>query len=240
MNRKAILLIDGDNVSGGMADAVYEAAKEFGKICEGHLFANFKSVDSDWSMAAYRHALEIHHLPVIISKKNTSDIGLTIKAMEKLYTCSDIDAYIVVSNDTDFMPLAAEIRRLGKLAVCLYTNKDNVQQTAAFDISKLVEKRQSAAETDKEKKLAVTIRDIIENCLKNNDKLMLNRLSAMIKKKSPDFNIKKSYKKPFSTFKNFLKQLCSDYPEMFSKYEIQTDYIEKKNSTSLTVQKNKV
>lgn len=228
LNRKAILLIDGDNVSGGMADAVYEAAKEYGRICEAHIFGNFKKIDTDWHMAAYRHALIIHHFPIIISGKNTADIGLTIQAMEKLYTCADIEAYIIAANDTDYMPLAAELRRQGKLTVCLYTKKDN-QLTGAYDIAKLVEKKIGDPAQSNERKFAENVNDIIDNNLKNNDKLMLNRLSIVLKDKIKGFSIKKSYKRQFSSLKMLLKQLFTDYPDLFSKYELQTDYIAKKN-----------
>lgn len=225
--RNAILLIDGDNISGSLADAVYDAAAEYGKIREAHLFANFKGADSEWSLAAYRHALTIHHLPVIISKKNTTDIGLTITAMQKLYTCPDIEAYIIASNDTDFMPLAAEIRSHGKVAVCLYTSKDNVQQTTAYDIAKFVEKGKASAEASA-KELAVTVAEIIEKNVKKSDRVMLNKLSQDIKKRITGFDVKKSYKKPCSSLRVLLTTLKTDYPDLYADYEIQNDFVERK------------
>lgn len=225
--RNAILLIDGDNISGSLADSVYEAAKEFGKLREAHLFANFKGADSEWSLAAYRHALNIHHLPVIISKKNTTDIGLTITAMQKLYTCPDIDAFIIASNDTDFMPLAAEIRSHGKIAVCLYTSKDNLQQTTAYDISKLVEKGKASAEAAY-KELAASVAAIIEKDVKKSGRVMLNKLSQDIKKQISGFDVKKSYKKPCSSLRVFLTTLKTDYPDLFNDYEVQNDFVERK------------
>lgn len=225
--RKVILLIDGDNISGSLADSVYEAAGEFGRIAEAHLFANFKGADSEWSLAAYRHALTIHHLPVIISKKNTTDIGLTITAMQKLYTCPDIDGYIIASNDTDFMPLAAEIRSHGKAAICLYTSKDNVQQTPAYDVAKLVEKGRASAEASA-KELAATVAEIIEKNVKKTDRVMLNKLSQEIKKRVSGFDVKKSYKKPCSSLRVLLTTLKADYPDLYNDYEIQNDFVERK------------
>lgn len=222
--KKAILLIDGDNVSGSMADAVYDAAREYGKICEAHLFANFKGADTEWSLAAYRHAMTIHHLPVIISKKNTTDIGLTIKAMEKLFT-SDVEVYIIASNDTDFMPLASEIRSRGKIAVCLYTCKDNAQQLPAYDMSKLVEKGKASAEAAA-KELAATFADIIEKGVKKSGRVMLNKLSQDVKKRVSGFDVKKSYKKSCSSLRVLLTTMKADYPELFAKYSIENDYVE--------------
>lgn len=223
--RKAVLLIDGDNISGAMADAVYEAAKEYGKICEAHLFANFKGADTEWSLAAYRHAMTIHHLPVIIARKNTTDIGLTIKAMEKLYT-SDTEVYIIASNDTDFMPLASAIRSHGKVAVCLYTCKDNTQQTPAYDIARLVEKGKASAEASA-KELAVTVADILDKGVKKSGRMMLNKLSQDIKKRVSGFDVKKSYKKSCSSLRVFLTTMQSDYPDLFSGYAVENDYVER-------------
>ncbi len=226
-NRNAILFIDGDNISGSLADYIYEAAKEFGQICEAHLFANFKGADSEWSLAAYRHALTIHHLPVIISKKNTTDIGLTIAVMQKLYTRPDAEVYIIASNDTDFMPLAAEIRAHGKVAVCLYTSKDNIQQTPAYDISKFVEKGKANAEAGY-KELAQTVAGIIEKNVKKSGKVMLNKLSQDIKKQVSGFDVKKSYKKSCSSLRVFLAALKADYPDLYYDYEIQNDFVERR------------
>ncbi len=227
--KNAILLIDGDNISGSLADSIYEAAKDYGRIKETHLFANFKSADTEWSLAAYRHAMVIHHLPVIIAKKNTADIGLTIVAMEKLFQCPDIDVYIIASNDSDYMPLASEIRGKGKTAVNLYTAKDNVQQLTAYDTSKFVEKNVISQE-DSAKDLAMSVKVIIDaNCNKTG-RVMLNKLSQEFKKKITSFDVKKSYKKPCASLRVFLTTLKADYPDLFADYDIANDYVERVKS----------
>ncbi|MCD8307883.1 MAG: NYN domain-containing protein [Clostridia bacterium] len=223
--KNAILLIDGDNISGALADSIYEAAKEYGRIKEIHLFANFKGADAEWSLAAYRHAMAIHHLPVIIAKKNITDIGLTIIAMEKLFEAPDIDVYIIASNDSDYMPLASEIRGHGKTAVNLYTTKDNIQQLAAYDTSRYVEKN-AVTQDDADKVLAESVRVIIEVNSKKTGRVMLNKLSQEFKKKITGFDIKKSYKKPCSSLRIFLTTLKADYPDLFAEYDVTNDYVE--------------
>ncbi len=223
--KNAILLIDGDNISGSLADSIYEAAKEYGKIKETHIFANFKGADTEWSLAAYRHAMAIHHLPVIIAKKNITDIGLTIVAMEKLFTAPDIEVYIIASNDSDYMPLASEIRSLGKTAVNLYTTKDNIQQLTAYDTSRFVEKTKVSQE-DSARELATAVALIVEVNIKKTGRVMLNKLSQEFKKKISGFDVKKSYKKPCTSLRVFLTTLKADYPDLFADYNIANDYVE--------------
>ncbi len=229
-DKNAILLIDGDNVAASMADTIVSEAKNYGKITETHLFANFKSADSEWSIAAYRHAMRIHHLPVIVAKKNTADIGLTIAAMRNLYSAAPCDVFIIASNDCDFMPVAMEVRNAGKTAVCMYTSRDNTQQLAAYDFCKLVEKKSDGEEFQR---AANAVKEILDGCLKSKEKINFNGLSPMIKKKLPSFDVKKDYKKPCSGVKSFIKAVFADYPDKFEKYRIDTDYIEKKPALAI-------
>ncbi len=231
-NKKAILFIDGDNIAANMADAITECAKKYGTVSETHLFANFKSADTEWSVAAYKYAMHIHHLPVMVAKKNTTDIGLTIAVMRELYSSSPADVFIIASNDSDFMPVAMEIRSRGKTAVCLYTSKDNTQQLSAYNDFHLVEKQKQAG-VDEHLKTALSVKEILDGYLKNKDKLKLNTFNTLLKKKLPGYDVKKDYKKPCSGVKSFLRTVFLDYPDKFDRYEIKIDCIEKKAALAL-------
>ena len=50
------------------------------------------------------------------SGKNSSDILLTIDAVELLYVHS-IDAFVIVSSDSDFVPLVSKLRGAGKTVI---------------------------------------------------------------------------------------------------------------------------
>ncbi len=56
---------------------------------------------------------------------------------------------------------------------------------------------------------------------------MLYKLSQEFKKKITSFDVKKSYKKPCSSLRVFLTTLKADYPDLFSAYNIENDYVER-------------
>ena len=66
-------------------------------------------------------SLECSFLPVntfrYVSGKGTADSALIIDAMELLYTNPTIDAYALVSSDSDFTRLAQKIREMGKSVI---------------------------------------------------------------------------------------------------------------------------
>lgn len=49
------------------------------------------------------------HLPSMTPGRNATDIAWTIDAVELLLT-HDIDVFVLVANDTDFVPLARRVR----------------------------------------------------------------------------------------------------------------------------------
>jgi uncharacterized LabA/DUF88 family protein len=52
------------------------------------------------------------------SGKNSSDVRLTIDAMDILYSdIHNVDAFFLISSDSDFAPLASRLRMAGKKVV---------------------------------------------------------------------------------------------------------------------------
>ena len=57
-------------------------------------------------------------------KKSCTDIKITIDAIEMLLTNHEVDAYVIVSNDSDFIKLSERIRRNGKQTI-IATDKES-------------------------------------------------------------------------------------------------------------------
>lgn len=76
-----------------------------GDIVFAQAFADFKRVDSEpWSDACERHRIVPHQIAV--------DIEIVITVLDLVHAYA-IDAVAVVSNDTDFRPLARRVRDAG-------------------------------------------------------------------------------------------------------------------------------
>ncbi|MDE6275315.1 MAG: NYN domain-containing protein [Clostridia bacterium] len=134
---KIIVLIDGDNLSGNCTNQIIQEAKRFGEIYELHCFADFLK-RPNWKSGYYECGMKLHFVPGIENKRsetdpNTSDIELSVFAMKKLYECPEIDAFIIVADDKDYIPLAKAIREdFHKKAYLFYTQQGN-QATKAYD-----------------------------------------------------------------------------------------------------------
>ena len=57
-----------------------------------------------------------HHFRSTKQSKNSSDISLTIDAIDLLYS-APVDVFVIVSSDSDFVPLVNKLRSAGKTAI---------------------------------------------------------------------------------------------------------------------------
>jgi len=107
------VLIDFENIGLNTIQKLFEQLATYGKIA-------LKRAYADWSKANKSHEqiLELGIDPIQVFRspskgKNSSDIRLTIDAIELLFT-SPIDTFVIVSSDSDFIPLINKLRSFGK------------------------------------------------------------------------------------------------------------------------------
>ena len=117
-DQQVAVLIDLDNVSLGSIPSLFDQISEFGRVVVKRAYA-------DWSAAGNKkeseRLLELGIEPVHLfrnarSGKNSTDIRLVIDAIDLLYS-SPVDTFVVVSSDSDFVPLVSKLRAAGKMAV---------------------------------------------------------------------------------------------------------------------------
>ncbi|MEY8352614.1 NYN domain-containing protein [Lachnospiraceae bacterium 54-53] len=65
-------------------------------------------------------------------RKNASDIELSIDAIESTYKDSNIDTYVIVTSDSDMIPIMSRLKYKGK-RVHLYFTSQNTSQTTHFE-----------------------------------------------------------------------------------------------------------
>lgn len=107
------VLIDADNVSSSIVDALFE---EIAKIGEGYvrrIYGDFSSPSlSGWAKVLPNHAIIPSQNFANTVGKNATDIALVIDAMDLLHS-GRFDGFCLVSSDSDFTRLAARIRENG-------------------------------------------------------------------------------------------------------------------------------
>ena len=110
------VLIDYENVGLGSVHFLFDQLSDVGRII-------IKRAYADWSKASSQSTqmLELgiepkHYFRATNSGKNASDICLAIDAIDLLHR-SPVDTFVIVSSDTDFVPLVSALRAAGKTVI---------------------------------------------------------------------------------------------------------------------------
>ncbi|QDC00103.1 NYN domain-containing protein [Mesorhizobium sp. 8] len=108
------LLIDGENISAKLLPELEQHIVGLGEPVVKCVFGDFtENRLSDWVGAARDHGLELVFQVSGGKGKNSTDIALTIRAMELLHA-NLVEGFCLVSNDRDFLPLTTKLRQRGK------------------------------------------------------------------------------------------------------------------------------
>ena len=110
------VLIDFENVGMAFFQSLFDQLSDIGRIIVKRAYA-------DWSKASGKgdQMLELgiearHYFRAAGSAKNASDISLAIDAIDLMYR-SPIGTFVIVSSDTDFVPLVSTLRAAGKTVI---------------------------------------------------------------------------------------------------------------------------
>ena len=107
------VLIDADNVSAKVSDALFEEVAKIGEASLRRIYGDFsKGQQAGWEKVLARHAIIPQQQFAYTVGKNSTDIALVIDAMDLLHT-GRFDGFCLVSSDSDFTRLAARIREQG-------------------------------------------------------------------------------------------------------------------------------
>lgn len=111
--RNIALLIDADNASWQALDPVLTALAEFGRVNVRRVYGNWsKDGLKGWRDMSVMHGIEPQQQFDLTRGKNATDMKMTIDAMDLLHR-GRVDAFGIMSSDSDFMPLATRIRQDG-------------------------------------------------------------------------------------------------------------------------------
>lgn len=107
------VLIDADNVSPSVIEALLEEIGKYGTATVRRIYGDWSSSRTDgWKKRLLDHSLQpVQQFPYTTGK-NATDSALIIDAMDLLHG-RRLDGFCLVSSDSDFTPLAARIRADG-------------------------------------------------------------------------------------------------------------------------------
>jgi uncharacterized protein (TIGR00288 family) len=236
------LFCDFENVALGVRDAKY-AKFDISKVLERLLlkgsivvkkaycdWERYKEFKADMHQASFE-LIEIPH--VRQSGKNSADIRMVVDALDLCYTKSHVDAFVIISGDSDFSPLVSKLRENDKTVIgvgvknstsdLLIANCDEfifyddlVRQKAARRPAKKkqTEKAPPAADAspaspdgeDKKEKAIEMVTDTIDALVSergSEEKIWGSMVKQALKRRNPGFN--ESYY-GFSSFSKLLQE----------------------------------
>ena len=124
--KKIALLIDCDNVSSTSIEGVIENLSKHGMVNIRHAHGDWNSSRlSGWMTKLHPNAIRPMQQFAYTTGKNATDSAMIIDAMDLLYA-GNIDAFALMTSDSDFTPLVMRILESG-LAVYGYGEKKTPQ-----------------------------------------------------------------------------------------------------------------
>jgi uncharacterized protein (TIGR00288 family) len=220
------LFLDFDNVAIGARDArqrfdihvVLERLLEKGKIVVKKAYADW-SYYQDYMSDLHGAAIEMIEVPSSrISGKNSADIRMVVDAMDLCYSKDHIDAFVVISGDSDFSPLVSKLRENDKSVIgvgmkgssseLLIRNCDEfifyddlVREPVAVEVVNM-----DAVPSDKKKLFNLLIATIEGLVREHKGPLYSSLVKDTMKRKKPDFN-ERTWR--YSSFSDLLEEAMS-------------------------------
>lgn len=214
--------------------------------CDWERYKEFKATMHE---AAFE-LIEIPH--VRQSGKNSADIRMVVDALDLCYTKSHVDAFVVISGDSDFSPLVSKLRENNKTVIGVGVKQSSSDLLIANcdefiyygDLARTPRKKRSgrrktgekaerkttaASEEDKKRQEAVdmvmeTVEDLFEE-RGEEEKVWGSMVKQALKRRNPGFN--ETYH-GFKTFGNLLEEaqarklLTLEYDEKSGGYIIKS------------------
>jgi hypothetical protein len=107
------VLIDADNVSAAVVEAMLSKISELGYACVKRMYGDWTTPSlGGWKKVMLEHALQPIQQFAYTTGKNSTDGAMMIDAMDLMYT-QRFDGFCICSSDSDFTRLAMRLREQG-------------------------------------------------------------------------------------------------------------------------------
>lgn len=108
------VLIDADNISSDHIADILEELATFGRATVKRAYGDWSTPRlKGWREVSNEHAIVQIQQAAYTTRKNSTDFALIIDAMDLLYS-GHVDAFAIVSSDSDFTRLATRLRESGR------------------------------------------------------------------------------------------------------------------------------
>lgn len=223
-DKRIAVLIDADNVSDKYIKAVLDEISNHGT-------PTYKRIYGDWTkpqLASWKNVLLTNSITPIqqysyTTGKNATDAALIIDAMDILYS-GNVEAFCIVSSDSDFTRLAARLRESGMFVIGMGEKKTPPAFISACEIFKYLEVLTPPAPPAKEapsggngkapakdgmaskEEIIEALKVIITESSDEDGWAYLGQVGKMLNKRYPDFDTRNYGFSKLTPFVSSLKQ----------------------------------
>lgn len=200
---------------------IMERCTDYGRIVIARAYADWYQF-SRVTNALYANGIEPRYVPTYHyghdsdgnreAIKNSADIHLVIDAMRTLYSHPNIQTYILLTGDRDFIPLVNSIRQNGNQVIVIgvaESTSSHLAQSADEFIFYHQLAEDIVPKEDKTKDIYDVLVDALMLARKRNNACTLATLKLLMKELLGDFD-EKDYTdaqgRPFSRFKDFVRE----------------------------------
>tara|TARA_Y100000588_G_scaffold66126_1_gene66344 strand:- start:3132 stop:4196 length:1065 start_codon:yes stop_codon:yes gene_type:complete len=113
------VLIDFENVGIDNIQSLFDELSDVGRVIVKRAYANWATQTSNSRKQSQLMEMSIqpvHQFHSNKSGKNSSDIRMVVDAMDLMHSLS-VDVFVIVSADSDFLPLVVKLREEGKTVI---------------------------------------------------------------------------------------------------------------------------
>ena len=110
------VLIDFENVGLNSVQRLFDQISDIGRVIVRRAYADWSQARSQRDQLLELGIEAIHLFHSVSSGKNASDLRLAIDAVDLLYQAA-VDTFVIVSTDSDFVPLVSRLRAAGKIVI---------------------------------------------------------------------------------------------------------------------------
>jgi uncharacterized protein (TIGR00288 family) len=213
--------IDADNISHRQCDNLLTIIYEIeGRIQSISVYGDYcESEAKNWKQKSLDNNFNMVMAPRYNGSKDSSDMKIAVDVISSIYESPDVNIYIIISNDTDFIPLINKLKEKGKIVIGIGTSQSSnkilqksYDKFVSLDLRfpEVVERRDSSNNTYKrkitrrvlEKNIYTESIKIIEDLFDRIGDFRACYLNDQLQRRFPSFDCK-NY--GFSNFSNFAK-----------------------------------
>ncbi len=172
--QRLAVLIDGDNIGPSYASTIVDFASHLSEQCSYLVFGGPKPNCQSWWAAALEECL-VDDLRVLrnLRGKNAADLRLTAAGVE-LYFQRATDGYLLVTHDSDLLPLVRRLQELHQpvfgCATAHVSRRLRLAVDAFFELPQPIEaahEDSTTSVTSSDSKIADEVRRFLVGCLRN-------------------------------------------------------------------------